>query len=220
MIGVVIARSWVRWAGGDLFPSSSVPAIFTGPPSISRKTANTTEAMRFTPRTWRGFATSQLGEGYCVVMAHGNLEIVRRWFAAGNARDTEVLREVVHPEFVFAPHITGGHEGLEFRGVDGPSSFLRLQAETWESLQAEPSEMRQNGDVVVVLGTIRARGRGSGVDVEEPTIWVCRCLDGLILRIEARTARDPAQVGQALAEAGLPPHAFDTHEGEAAGLNE
>jgi ketosteroid isomerase-like protein len=145
-----------------------------------------------------------------------------RWFAAGieagTTRDAEPMRELIDPEFEFAPHITGGHEGVVFRGFEGLLTFIRVQAETWESLRAEPSEMRENGDVVVVLGTIRARGRASGVDVEEPTVWLCRIRGGRILRLEAHAARDPARVAWALAEAGLPPDAFDTHgaSGEAA----
>jgi ketosteroid isomerase-like protein len=134
-------------------------------------------------------------------------------FAAGVAaaatRDPEPLRDLIDPEFEFAPHITGGHEGVEFRGFEGLLSFIRAQAETWERLQAEPSEMRENDDLVVVLGTIRARGRGSGVDVEEPAVWLCRVRNGRVLRLEAHAARDPAQVAWALAEAGLPPDAFD-----------
>jgi ketosteroid isomerase-like protein len=147
--------------------------------------------------------------------ARGNAEVVRRWFAAGIAaaatRDAEPLRDLIDPEFEFAPHITGGHEGVLFRGFEGLLSFIRVQAETWESLQAEPSGMCENGDAVVVLGTIHARGRGSGGDVEEPTVWLCRVRDGRILSLEARAARDPAQVASALAEAGLLRDAFDAH---------
>jgi ketosteroid isomerase-like protein len=148
-------------------------------------------------------------------MANGNIEVVRRLFATGAEAaatgDLEPLRELIHPEFEFAPHITGGHEGVEFHGYEGFASFVRLQAETWESLRAEPSEMREHGEVVVVLGTIRARGRGSGVEVEEPTVWLCRFRDGRVLRLEAHAARDPAQVAWALVQAGLPPDALDAH---------
>jgi ketosteroid isomerase-like protein len=146
-------------------------------------------------------------------MASRNLEAAWRWFATGAAAavagDPKPLRELIHPDFEFAPHITGGHEGVEFRGYEGFVSFLSMQAETWESLRAEPSQMRENGDMVVVVGTLHARGRGSGVDVEEPTVWLCRFRDGRMLRLEAHTARDPAQVAWALAQAGLPPDAFD-----------
>jgi ketosteroid isomerase-like protein len=149
-------------------------------------------------------------------MASGNVKIVNRWFAAGTEAaatgDPEPLRDLIDPEFEFAPHITGGHEGVEFRGFEGVLSFIRVQAETWEGLRAEPSEMREHEDFVVALGTIRARGRRSGVEVEEPAVWLCRVRNRRILRVEAHTARDPAQVAWALAEAGLPPDTFAAHE--------
>jgi ketosteroid isomerase-like protein len=149
------------------------------------------------------------------MMENANIELVRRWFAIGAEvaanGDPKLLREFIHPDFEFAPHITGGHEGVEFRGYDGFVSFVRLQAETWEDLRAEPSDFRAHGDVVVALGKLRARGRGSGVEVEEPTVWLCRIRDGRMLRLEAHAARDPTQVGWVLAQAGLPPDAFDGH---------
>jgi ketosteroid isomerase-like protein len=148
-------------------------------------------------------------------MGNENIELVKRWFAIGAeaaaAGDPQPLRELIHPEFEFAPHITGGHEGVEFHGYDGFIRFVNVQAETWESLRAEPSEIREHGDVVVILGTLRAQGRGSGVEVEEPTVWLCRVRDGQILRLEAHAAREPGRVAWALAQAGLPPDAFDAH---------
>jgi ketosteroid isomerase-like protein len=156
----------------------------------------------------------------------GNQEIVRRFFAAtvvaARMGELEPLREIIDPEFEFAPHITGGHEGVEFRGFEGLLSFIALQAETWESLSAEPTEMRGVGDAVVALGTIRAQGRGSGVRVEEPTVWVCRLRDGRLLRLEAHPPRDPGRVAWALAQAGLPADAFEWPgaSGEAVGLTD
>ncbi|HWY89041.1 MAG TPA: nuclear transport factor 2 family protein [Solirubrobacteraceae bacterium] len=150
-------------------------------------------------------------------MARENIEVVKRWFAIGAdaaaTGDPEPLRGLIHPEFEFAPHITGGHEGIEFHGYEGFASFVRVQAETWASLRAEPSQMREHGDVVVVLGTLRAQGRGSGVEVEEPVVWLCRLRDGRMLR-QAHAARDPARVAWALAKAGLPPDAFDAQSWE------
>jgi ketosteroid isomerase-like protein len=142
-------------------------------------------------------------------VAQGNEEIFRRWFAAANARDRGTLRELIDPEFEFAPHITGGFEGTTFRGFDGLLRFVRMRDETWESLAAEPSQIRENGDVVVALGRVRGRGRASGIEIEAPTVSVCRFRAGRMLRLEARPGDDPAQIARALAEAGLPAGTFD-----------
>ena len=142
-------------------------------------------------------------------MAQGNEEILRRAFAAFNARDRETLRELLDPEFEFVPHVTGAVEGTTFRGFVGMLDFIRVGEETWESVEVEPSEIRENGDVVVALGRLRGRGRASRIEVESPTMWICRVRAGRIVRIEARRSDDPAELARALAEAGLPPGAFD-----------
>jgi ketosteroid isomerase-like protein len=155
-------------------------------------------------------------------MARENVELVRRYFSAANARDFEALRGLVDPEFEFAPHITGGHEGVEFHGVEGMSRFDRVQAETWEGMRVEPREIGQRGDLVAVLGMIRARGRGSGIEVEEPTLWLCRCRAGRLTRLEAHPARDSAQLDRLLGEIGLPRDDFTDYGqlGSAARLSE
>ena len=144
-------------------------------------------------------------------MAQGNLELVRGFFRAANARDFEALGELVDPEFEFAPHITGGHEGVEFRGPNGISKFDSLQAETWEGMRVELLEIGQHGDLVAVLGVIRARGRASSLEVEEPTLWLCRCRAGRLMRVEAHSARDPAKLNRLLGEIGLPRNALSDY---------
>ena len=142
-------------------------------------------------------------------MASGNEEVLRRAFAAWNARDIDALRELIDPEFEFAPHVTGGFEGIDFHGLDGVERFIRMSDEAWESMHVEAAEVRHSGDVLVALGHLRARGRSSGIEMNERTVWVCRVRNGRALRLEARSATDPAEVARALADAGLPPDAFE-----------
>jgi ketosteroid isomerase-like protein len=141
-------------------------------------------------------------------MASRNWELLRGCFSAWNARDLEALRELVDPEFVFAPHVTGGFEGIDFHGLDGLERFIRMTDEAWESMRVEVSEVRESGDVVVVLGRLFARGRSSGVEVDEPVVWMCRVHSGRAAHLEARSASDPAAIGRALVDAGLPHDAF------------
>ena len=142
-------------------------------------------------------------------MASGNEEVLRRAFAAWNARDIEALRELIDPEFEFAPHVTGGFEGIDFHGLEGVERFIRMSDEAWESLHVEAFEVRHSGDALVALGRLRARGRSSGVEVSERTVWVCHVRNGRALRLEARSAADPAAVARALVDAGLPRDSFD-----------
>ena len=50
--------------------------------------------------------------------------------------------------------------------------FARLR-ENWESFRYLPDEFRDLPDLVVVLGRLEGRGRGSGVPVDSPvgSVW-------------------------------------------------
>jgi ketosteroid isomerase-like protein len=139
-----------------------------------------------------------------------NVESMQRAIEAFNARDVDALRELIDPELEFVPHITGGFEGMVFHGLDGMERYFGISDEAWESLRVEISEMRANGEVVVGLCDLYARGRSSGVDVKEPIVCVCQVRDRRVLRLEARSAADPAVVARTLADAGLPGDAFAT----------
>ena len=140
-------------------------------------------------------------------MSEENVESIRAFTAAVNARDVEALRELIDPELEFVPHITGGFEGIVFHGLDGMERYFGISDEAWESLRVEPSEMRANGDVVVGLGHLQARGRSSGVDVKEPIVWMGQVRNRRVLRLEARSAAARDVVAQTLADAGLPRNA-------------
>jgi ketosteroid isomerase-like protein len=142
-------------------------------------------------------------------MASRNEEVLGRAFAAFNARDIEALRELIDPEFEFAPHITGGFEGIKFQGIDGVERFIRMTHEAWESMHVDASEVHYSGDLLAVLGHLRARGRSSGIELKEQVVWLCQVRNGRALRIEARAATDPAAVARMLANAGLPRDLFD-----------
>jgi ketosteroid isomerase-like protein len=143
-------------------------------------------------------------------MAPANVQIARQVFDAFNRGDVEALRDLVDPECEFAPHITGGFEHTEFRGLEGLSDFMRRVPETWERLHVEPLQVRENGDVVVMLGTLRGVGRASGIEVETRTIWVWTFRAARMRRLEAHAADDPGEVARALAAAGMPPDSFGT----------
>jgi len=72
-------------------------------------------------------------------MSQENVEIVRRSFDAFNKRDTDTLREDWTADAEWSRAFLGGGlvEGAVFRGHQGLSEFLRLQAETWASIVAD-----------------------------------------------------------------------------------
>jgi hypothetical protein len=76
-----------------------------------------------------------------------------------------------------------------------------MEPEALLDQQAEPQEFRVNGNKVLVRQHTRARGAGSGIelDVELWTVWTVD-EDGLVTRVEAFLAH---QKSEALEAAGL-----------------
>ena len=84
-------------------------------------------------------------------------------------------------------------QGLSlFRGGEGIDAFRRLREESsdvlsWFRFQIESIE--RSGDRVAALGTMRTRGRLSGVGIRVPFATIWTILDGKIARAEGFTSR-------------------------------
>jgi ketosteroid isomerase-like protein len=103
-------------------------------------------------------------------MPRAKVEVARRATDAYNRRDVDgVFAELATPDFEWYPAITGALDGGGvYRGREGVEKFVADTRENWEELQAFAEEFRDLGDRVLVLGTLKGRGKGSGVPVETP----------------------------------------------------
>jgi ketosteroid isomerase-like protein len=110
-----------------------------------------------------------------------NVEVVRRMFAAFAERDLAAMLPELHADVEFLPvtaNLTTG--GVPYRGHDGMARYLEDVARVWPNLRLFPGDMRDLGDVVVVLGRVLARG--GGMIIDRPTGWVFTMRDGKIAR--------------------------------------
>jgi ketosteroid isomerase-like protein len=110
-----------------------------------------------------------------------NVDVVRRMFAAFADRDLAAMLPEMDAEVVFLPvtaNLTTG--GVPYRGHEGIARYLEDVAEVWPGLRLFPEEMRDLGDVVVVLGRVLARG--GGMILDQPTGWVFTLREGKIVR--------------------------------------
>ena len=57
-----------------------------------------------------------------------------------------------------------------YEGIEGFRRLAGEMAEIWDSWEIEPLEFLENGELVFVEHRVRARGKGSGVEVEQ-TYW-------------------------------------------------
>jgi ketosteroid isomerase-like protein len=97
-----------------------------------------------------------------------SVERAKRQMEAFNRRDAESFLAFLPSDCEWRPFFTGDVEGGVFRGHDGIGAWFAELDELFEDIHAEVLEVRDLEDRVVVLGTLRGRGRGSGALVESP----------------------------------------------------
>jgi ketosteroid isomerase-like protein len=128
-----------------------------------------------------------------------NVELIRRSIEAVNSGDVEWLIEHSAPDIEIRGTGVAG-EPVLYSGVAGIREYFRDMAETWESFESVPEDIRESGDRVLVISSRRLRGRGSGIDIEDKLGLVYEMRDGLAVRITGY--RDPVE---ALAAMDLDP---------------
>jgi ketosteroid isomerase-like protein len=107
-----------------------------------------------------------------------NVDIVRRAFAAFEARDPELIVAIARPDIVFEPitaRIAAG--GEPYRGHDGLREYFKDVARVWQELRPTPDTFyEREGGLVVATGRVYAWGAGRVVDA--PAGWLWRVRDG------------------------------------------
>ena len=113
-------------------------------------------------------------------MAGEELEAFRRGTELINAGDPAVADEV-HEDAVFEP-LRAQTEGA-YIGREGMLRFLTDTDETFERFEVSYTDVRDLGNGrLLAIGTIRMRGRGSGVESDVVTAAVVDFRDGLMAR--------------------------------------
>jgi ketosteroid isomerase-like protein len=124
-------------------------------------------------------------------MRDSDAELVRTAYEVWNRRDFARIWELLDPEVVvdararvMNPDVYTGHEGFQ-RMVDE-------MGETWDEWRLEPEEIIDSGEQVVVATRVRARGRASGVELDDLVYNVWTLRDGKALRLALYYDRDDA----------------------------
>ena len=114
-------------------------------------------------------------------MSQENVEIVQSFYRAWACGELPGPIELMDPEIEYANPPEAVEPGTR-RGLTAFGKAVEKTLEGWETWQMEPNQFTAVGDQVAVVLTYRARGRGSGVEVEgrESALWTLR--DGKVLR--------------------------------------
>jgi ketosteroid isomerase-like protein len=116
-------------------------------------------------------------------------EEFNRW-AAGESTDISGFLRYMDPDVRFDP-VQSTLEG-GYAGHDGVMAWLADIGESYEKGSIHYDDVRDLGDRVLALGTLRLTGRGSGIDIEVPVALVATFRDGLLTELKDYGDRDKA----------------------------
>ena len=127
-----------------------------------------------------------------------HVELFLRGMDAMNRFDAAALLEMLDERSVFEP-LRSATEGA-FIGPEGMRRFLADTADTFELFKATYTDVRDLGDGrLLAIGTLRMRGRASGVESDIATAAVVEFRDGVLVHY-----KDYGDRRLAVEAAGLP----------------
>ena len=131
-------------------------------------------------------------------MSQANVDVARAAYDAWNRGDLKAVLELARPDvrFVQDSRIPGA---VDLSGRETVQAWLESFTETWQEFRVAPDRMEAVDDRVVVLATIRAKGRMSEAEVEQRM--------GHVFRLRERQIaewRSYAHPHDALEAVGLP----------------
>src|SRR5882724_3420044 len=115
-------------------------------------------------------------------MSQENVEVAKRLIDAFNATNVDAFTALTTPDFAWSPSMAA-IEAEVFRGSEGIDRYFANLATAWEEFHIIRDEFRDHGDVVVMLGALRGRGRNSGVTVNSSLGMVFDFRAGAVSRI-------------------------------------
>ncbi len=131
-------------------------------------------------------------------MSRENVELARRVLDTLGTRDPVRLVALSDPEVEWHSFFAMSEGDGTYRGHEGTRRYMADLADAFEIGVAEVDDALGVGDVAVLVGRIRFRGKGSGVESVTPAGWMLKLRDNKVLCF--RAFRDP---DQALAAVGL-----------------
>jgi uncharacterized protein len=116
-------------------------------------------------------------------------EVVRGAYEAYSRGDLDAVMDLLHPDIELMPPPTSV-EPHPVRGRDAVRQYLAPNIFEYQS--AEPVELVEEGDRVLVAARVRARGSGSGIELDQVAYHVLTIKDGLAVRFSAHIDRNEA----------------------------
>jgi ketosteroid isomerase-like protein len=117
-------------------------------------------------------------------MSQENVEIAKDFYDAYNARNSDALDRLLHPEAeITTLSARGGLGGDWSRGTT--RQYFEQLDEAWTGLRIEIEEYREVGERVVALGVGRGAGTSSHVEVASDFAAVLLVRDSQIVLVDS-----------------------------------
>ena len=118
-------------------------------------------------------------------MPQENVEIVRRVNAAINSGNMGRILALLHPEFETSVGPELSPEPDAYRGHDGVRRYFDSFREAMDQIRFDPTGFREAGASVVVALRLSAKGRFTGIPVEQHIGQVWTIHDGKAIHVES-----------------------------------
>jgi ketosteroid isomerase-like protein len=129
-------------------------------------------------------------------MSQENVDAFLEHVEAVNRADVPGALRFMDPEIQFETQVSALQGS--YTGHDGARAFYTDILGHFEVFQVHFSDVRDLGDQVLALGTVRTTGKGSGIEQETPLAIVMTLREGLITQF-----KDYGDKAEALEAAGL-----------------
>src|SRR3954447_17024822 len=129
-------------------------------------------------------------------MSRDNVKLARAVLATLGERDASRLVDLADPEVEWHSFFAVGEGGGTYRGHDGTRRYMSDLDDAFEIGRADVDDALGVGDVVILVGRIHYRGKGSGVESDSPAGWMLKFRHGKVLCF--RAFREPEQVLEAV----------------------
>jgi ketosteroid isomerase-like protein len=129
-------------------------------------------------------------------MSQEALDLARQVLETLGQRDPDRLVSLADPDVEWHSFFALGEGGSAYRGHDGTRQYMRDLGDAFEVGEAEVDQALGVGDVVVLVGRIHYRGKGSGAESTTEVGWMLKFRNGKVLCF--RAFREPRQALEAV----------------------
>lgn len=118
---------------------------------------------------------------YPRAMSQENVDLVRQMLSAFNSEDIERVLALTHRDLVIEIPPSVSAEPDTYRGHEGMRRYFQSFREAMYEIRFEPEVLRDAGEAVVVSLRLTARGRQTGILVEQQNAGVWTISDGKLI---------------------------------------